>query len=117
MKKSSKRRQLRAQCWVDVDGKKFFGPGRAELLRLIHDTGSIAEAARMLGMSYKKAWFMVSEMNSKGSSPYVIAKKGGKKGGGTFVTKSGLKVLKSYDQLAHQINSIVEEKNDLLKFI
>jgi molybdate transport system regulatory protein len=47
--------EIRVRCWIDINGEKFFGPGRAELLELIGDTGSIAKAAKSMGMSYKKA--------------------------------------------------------------
>ncbi len=117
MKKSIRHKQIRVRCWVDVDGRKFFGPGRAELLRLIEETGSIAESARLLGMSYKKAWSMVSEMNEVPRHPYVVTQKGGESGGGTRLTASGQKVLKAYLLLARRVSYIVEKDRDLLKFI
>lgn len=72
-----KNKQIRIRCWIDIDGVKFFGPGRAELLELIDQEGSIAKAAKKMGMSYKKAWDMVDEMNTRGVKPFVISRKGG----------------------------------------
>ena len=95
MRQKSKGKQLRVRCWIDIDGERFFGPGRAELLQLILETGSISKAAKSMGMSYKKAWEMVDGLNSSSSKPYVIAHKGGEKGGGTEVTPAGMKMLEA----------------------
>ena len=53
---------IRFRHWVFIDDMKFFGPGRMELLEHIESTGSIAKAAKLMNMSYKKAWLMVDEM-------------------------------------------------------
>lgn len=113
----AKNKQLRFRLWIDIDGQRFFGPGRAELLQLIQETGSIAKAAKVMGMSYKKAWAMVDEMNSKAHAPYVIAQKGGKEGGGTELTKAGKDVVKAYQKILTKVNSIVEKENSLLDLV
>lgn len=74
-------KEIRFRCWISVEGEKFFGPGRMELLGHIHSEGSLSRAARKMGMSYKKAWDMVNDLNSRGSKPFVLLKKGGEKGG------------------------------------
>jgi molybdate transport system regulatory protein len=117
MSEKQKGKQLRYRCWIDIDGERFFGPGRAELLQLILDTGSIAKAAKAMGMSYKKAWAMVDGLNTHGQKPYVIAHKGGQKGGGTEVTKTGLEMLAAYNKLNDKLYSIVEKHKDILKLI
>ena len=116
-KGKSKGKRLRIRCWIDIDGERFFGPGRAELLQLILDTGSISKAAKSMGMSYKKAWAMVDELNAWGKKPYVIAHKGGQKGGGTEVTKTGMKVLQAYQKLTLQLTAIAKENESMLKII
>ena len=116
-KKKSKGIQLRVRCWIDIDGERFFGPGRAELLQWIHDTGSISKAAKSMGMSYKKAWEMVEGLNQHGNKPYVIAYKGGQRGGGTEVTKTGLKMLSAYQKLNTKVTSLVEKHKKILELI
>ncbi|SKB71401.1 winged helix-turn-helix domain-containing protein [Dyadobacter psychrophilus] len=105
--------ELRFMHWVFVDGIKFFGPGRAELLVHIQDTGSIAKAAKAMEMSYKKAWRMVDEMNAMGKSPYVVAQKGGKQGGGTELTERGKAVLAAYSKLNTKLRAAIEEESEL----
>jgi molybdate transport system regulatory protein len=41
-----------------------FGPGKAELLLSIDETGSIAAASRRMGMSYKRAWYLIDTLNA-----------------------------------------------------
>lgn len=110
-------KQLRVRCWIDIDGERFFGPGRAELLQLIIETGSISQAAKAMGMSYKKAWAMIEGLNAQAKEPYVIAHKGGQKGGGTEVTARGKAMLSAYEKLSDKIHAIADKHSDILKLI
>ena len=112
-----KQRKVRVKCWLEIDGEKHFGPGPAELLDLIDETGSISEAAKKMKMSYKKAWHLIEKLNARGRKPYVIAQTGGKAGGGTIVTATGKKVVTSFKRLNKKINAIVEQEAELLKLI
>ena len=76
-----------------------FGPGKAELLEHIRQTGSIAEAAKQMEMSYMRAWQLVKGMNKGWREPLVVTARGGSKRGGTVVTETGLKVLEIYRDL------------------
>ena len=115
--RTRKGKELRVRCWIDIDGERFFGPGRAELLELIIETGSISKAAKSMGMSYKKAWAMVEGLNAQAKEPYVIAHKGGQKGGGTEVTGRGRAMLSAYQKLSDKIHSITDKNIDILKLI
>jgi molybdate transport system regulatory protein len=75
------------------------GPGKVALLEAIVDTGSITAAAKALGMSYRRAWLLIDSMNQMFISPVVDAATGGKHGGGTSVTTTGLKVIECYRRI------------------
>ena len=72
------------------------GPGKAELLQRIGETGSISAAARQMGMSYRRAWLLVDTMNQCFASPLVETATGGKGGGGASLTQLGRDVLTRY---------------------
>ncbi len=72
------------------------GPGKAELLEHIADTGSISAAARRMNMSYRRAWLLVDTINQCFRQPLVETATGGKGGGGARVTDLGLSLLKRY---------------------
>ena len=76
-----------------------FGPGKADLLQGIQETGSISAAGRRQGMSYKRAWQLVDTMNRDFREPLVIASKGGQRGGGAALTPTGRKVLDCYRKM------------------
>lgn len=112
-----KKKEIRIRCWIDIDGERFFGPGRAELLTHIDESGSIVKAARSMGMSYKKAWDMVDELNTRGKKPFVVARKGGDKGGGSELTDTARKMLSRYNKLMDKLNAIVEKNSDILNMV
>lgn len=76
-----------------------FGPGKAELLSRIRETGSVSAAAAAMGMSYRRAWGLVAESNRAFRAPLVELSRGGEGGGGARLTKEGEAVLASYRAL------------------
>lgn len=72
------------------------GPGKAALLELIAERGSIAQAAKAMGMSYRTAWQLVRSMNEHFVEPLVMSSKGGANGGGAELTLLGKSVLRRY---------------------
>lgn len=77
----------------------MIGPGKAELLERIRETGSIAAAGRQMDMSYKRAWMLVEEMNSAFRSPLVTSARGGAGGGGAQLTEAGAEVVRLYHEI------------------
>ena len=84
---------------VQIEAGVAFGPGKADLLEGIRDTGSIAAAGRRMRMSYKRAWQLVDELNRLFDMPLVAASKGGSGGGGAALTKAGEDVLARYRRM------------------
>jgi molybdate transport system regulatory protein len=77
----------------------MIGPGKADLLEAIRDTGSIAEAGRRLGMSYKRAWTLVETLNATFAAPLVESRRGGAGVGGAALTEAGETALSQYRRL------------------
>jgi molybdate transport system regulatory protein len=80
-------------------GGAMLGPGKADLLEGIRETGSIAAAARGMNMSYKRAWMLVETMNAAFRAPVVQSSRGGSAGGGASLTQTGAAVLAEYRKL------------------
>jgi len=78
------------------------GPGKADLLKAIHKTGSISRASKSLGMSYMRSWELIQTMNRCFRKPLVSALRGGHKKGGTKLTATGILVLNMYEQLENK---------------
>ena len=92
-----------------------FGPGKAELLEAIRDTGSIAAAGRRMGMSYQRAWDLVAAMNAHFREPVVAAAKGGARGGGTALTPLGVEILAAYREIEALAAEATAERLDWLR--
>jgi molybdate transport system regulatory protein len=72
------------------------GPGKIALLEAVSLQGSISAAARAQGLSYRRAWRMIDEMNRLFEEPLVKAEAGGAKGGKALVSATGIELLKAY---------------------
>lgn len=75
------------------------GPGKAELLERLNQTGNIAEAAKLMNMSYMRAWTLIRTMNSCFKEPLVVSVRGGRKGGGATLTATGHEALALYQRM------------------
>jgi molybdate transport system regulatory protein len=81
---------------VDFGSRRSIGPGKVRLLEAIDRTGSISQAGRALGMSYRRAWLLIDDMNSCFRHAVVSAKPGGSRGGGAVLTAFGSDLVRDY---------------------
>ncbi len=88
---------------VDFAENSSVGPGKIRLLEAIRDTGSLSQAARSLGMSYRRAWILVESLKQSFREPVTLANTGGKDGGGMRVTEFGDALIKNYRELERDI--------------
>ena len=81
---------------VDLEPSGRVGPRKVALLEQIGALGSIAAAGRSMGMSYRRAWELVEELNRCFSDPVVETRIGGNTRGGATLTALGLEVVKRF---------------------
>ncbi|HRL99104.1 MAG TPA: LysR family transcriptional regulator, partial [Acidovorax sp.] len=62
---------------------------RIDILKQIGGTGSISQAARVVGVSYKAAWQAVDTLTNLAGAPLVVRAVGGAGGGGAQLTEAG----------------------------
>jgi len=91
-----------------------FGPGKADLLEAIRESGSISSAARDLGMSYKRAWNLADTMNRCFRRPLIDTATGGGGGGGARLTAFGEKVLSHFRSMEKRTDDAI--RADLTAF-
>jgi molybdenum ABC transporter molybdate-binding protein len=95
--------RVKVRVWIENHGEAVLGEGRSELLAAIDRERSITRAAKLTGMSYRRAWSMVQSMNAAAGEPLVEAAAGGMKGGGAQLTPRGRLALEVYEQVRHTL--------------
>lgn len=107
---------LKVKIQILCEDTLAMGPGKADLLDAIARAGSISAAGRELGMSYRRAWILVDEMNRCWSDRLVEAQSGGGERRGARITEFGRRILAAYRGLEGSLTSATEgEDLDLLK--
>ncbi|MFT3931136.1 MAG: TOBE domain-containing protein [Spongiibacteraceae bacterium] len=96
------------QIWLNRQQQSYLGDRRVELLEQIAATGSISQAARKIGMSYKSAWDAVDAMNNLSDQPLVTRSVGGTNGGGTEITKFGRSLIATYRYLQDEYENLLQ---------
>ena len=110
-------RQVGARLRIVLEPDIAIGPGKADILEAIKETGSIAAAGRSMGMSYKRAWYLVETMNRCFKSPLVEASKGGRAGGGARLTELGHEVLARYRRMERLTAQVIEPEMAALRSV
>lgn len=89
-------KNMRLTVRIDFGSAGALGPGKIRLLEAIGRTGSISQAGRSLGMSYRRAWLLVDDVNRAFRAPVVATQPGGPRGGGAELTRFGRDLIKKY---------------------
>jgi molybdate transport system regulatory protein len=84
------------------------GPGKADLLEQIERDGTIARAARQLGMSYNRAWTLLQTMNECFREPLVETARGGRGRGHAGLTATGRAALALYRRMERESLAAIE---------
>ncbi len=99
---------LRLRLRLKAGKKLVLGPGRLELLDGIRDTGSISAAARGMGMSYRRAWTLIDDLNQCFAAPLVESVTGGQRGGGARLTPLGEEVAALFRRTVAAAENAIE---------
>lgn len=106
---------IKGTLGLEANGRNFGGHDRIELLMKIGESGSIAAAAREVGMSYKGAWEAVDAMNNLAGEPLVLRAVGGRSGGGAVLTPRARRLIEVFQhmeavhqQFLKQLSSIAD---------
>lgn len=87
--------RVKARYWIERKGETFLASGRVALLEAIDRCGSISEAAREMGISYRHAWLMADAMNRLGRKELFITSPTG-----TSLTEEGRRLIALFDRLS-----------------
>lgn len=88
----------RIKLWVEKDGQLVLSDYRVQLLRYVAETGSLVEAAQRMGLSYRRAWGKVREIEQNLGAKLVESEVGGAGGGGSQLTREGERLVALYQR-------------------
>ncbi|WP_035562148.1 winged helix-turn-helix domain-containing protein [Hymenobacter sp. IS2118] len=107
--------RLNGRLWLETEDGRFLGIGRVELLEHIAALGSISKAAQAMGMSYKRAWDLVSSLNAQAATPLVTTQTGGTRGGGAVVTDAGHEAIASFQALQARFQAFMAAETNQIQ--
>ncbi len=101
--------QWRGRLWLEGEEGTFLGYGRVVLLEGIRESGSLAQAARSMEMSYKHAWDLLASMNRQAGCKLVETSRGGKSGGGARLTPAGEQAIVIFRRYHGRFQEVLQE--------
>lgn len=99
----------RQKLWLEQDGRLVMSDYRVHLLELIADSGSLAHAATEMGLSYRRAWGKVKEIEANLGIPLVQSEVGGSGGGHTTLSPEGHALVAAYRRFQERAQASLEE--------
>jgi molybdate transport system regulatory protein len=88
----------RQKLWIEKDGRLVMSDYRLRLLLVVEETGSLARAAAAMGLSYRRAWGKVKELEGNLGLALVRSEVGGAGGGHTVLTEEGTALVRAYQR-------------------
>jgi len=95
--------------WLNINGEPLFGEGRMDLLKAVHETGSILQAARKTGIQYKRAWVMLHDAEDRLGAKLLSSGRGGTGGGGTSITNLAASLLAIWEKSEKDFTKLLEK--------
>jgi molybdate transport system regulatory protein len=108
---------LRSKLWLEYKGTPVLGDGRMKMLKSIQSGGSIKQASRDTGISYRRMRGAIHEMESTIGYPLVKIQRGGGTGGGAELTPAAVALIAAFSRLSagfqHNADTRFDELCDL----
>ena len=97
---------IRLKVYVRED---MVGGGKLELLRIVGETGSISSAAKIMGLDYKRAWFLLDTLQRCFKNPLFLTNRGGGSSGGTSLTELGIQLIEKFKKTDTEVKKVTSE--------
>ena len=102
---------IRLKVYVRED---MVGGGKLELLKIVGETGSISSAAKIMGLDYKRAWFLLDTLQRCFKNPLFLTNRGGGSSGGTSLTELGIQLIAKFNKTDTEVKKVT---SDFLKWL
>ena len=102
--------KVKSKILIEKDGQFVFGPGRVLILQAVEQTGSLKKAAEKLNMSYRRAWSYIHTAEERLGKQLLIKERGGKDGGGAFLTDYAKDLIKKFNRLEKEVKNFTDKR-------
>jgi molybdate transport system regulatory protein len=102
--------RVRSKVWIEVEGRPVMGEGRMAMLQAIHRHGSIINASRETGISYRKMRGAIRDMENAVGHPLVKAYRGGGEGGGAMLTPEALALVDAFRKFSDGLRQEADDR-------
>jgi molybdate transport system regulatory protein len=103
--------EVGVHIFIKRNGQQFLAPGKIQLLREIHRSGSLRTAAKELQISYQHIWDVIDEINRLAPMPVVIKQRGGTNGGGAVLSEYGKRLLHEFQLIENEVQKFLTRLN------
>jgi len=100
----------RSTVWLERGGTYLLGQREAKLLEAVERVGSIKEAAKAVGLSYRTAWARIQALENALGQPMVRSRAGGPGGGATTLTPEAKEIVRTLLELSRRVEGTVERE-------
>ena len=101
--------QLNYKIWLETSEHiGVLGDKKCELLRAIDETGSLSDAMKKLGLTYRKTWDNLRKIEKELGFPLIKPTRGGAEGGSTVLTLEGRIIIAAFDRFHNEYDSIIQ---------
>jgi molybdate transport system regulatory protein len=101
------------KCWLHTSEGPVLGSGIARLLKHIAVSGSISSGSRLAGISYRRAWTLLSRAETSLGARLVTRTRGGRESGGSRLTLLAQRLIREFEMMEAALRETldkVEEK-------
>lgn len=98
----------RLKVWIEADGHMALSDYRVRLLEAVKDSGSLAEGAAAMGLSYRRAWGKIKELESNLGVRLLESTAGGQGGGSSHLTPLAEDLIARYNRFRAALTAYAE---------
>ena len=102
--------KVKANFWVEQDGKVVLSRWRVALLKAVDEVGSISAAAEHMGIPYRRAWDRIHECEQRLGVKLIDTQTGGIGGGGAQLTQQGAEYVKRFQQFSDGLDELIRNR-------
>ena len=107
--------RLNFKIWLETsDQIGVLGDKKCELLKAIQETGSLNDAVKKMGLTYRKTWGNLRKIEDELGFPLIKPTRGGSSGGNTVLTVEGKIIIAAFEKFHAEYDSIIHSGFDAI---